>query len=189
MPDIHSWIQEQLKRGYKPKGIKITLIRKNYPKEIINEVDKIAVEFNRKRYSKMLVFIVVIAAIFVLWLVNPFSSIKQSNANMIDASGKHYSDLCYQFKDTNYKISCEEAVEMALRNTPGEIQKISREPIEVDVGASSPEKQTADFWLFDIKVGEPYFDQNFRREIRYLRVGIGLDLDENLVVYQEVINS
>ena len=40
MPNLQSWIEEQLKKGYSKKELKIVLSKKNYPQHVISEVDK-----------------------------------------------------------------------------------------------------------------------------------------------------
>ena len=90
---------------------------------------------------------------------------------------KPYAKLCKEFQKTNAKISCEKAIELALAQAPGKIQKISIGPVLTPMlsPSGSVERRTIDTWLIDIKVAHPYFDQTFKKEIHAMRFGIRSD--------------
>lgn len=86
-----------------------------------------------------------------------------------------YAKLCANFQKVNYEISCEKAVSLALEKAQGEIQKVSIGSVRTVIPGSSPLKRgNVDVWLIDVKLQQPRFDENFKREVKQLRIGVGL---------------
>lgn len=86
-----------------------------------------------------------------------------------------YAGLCAQFQKVKYEISCEKAVVLALGKTQGDIQKVSIGSVQAVIPGSNPPKRgNVEVWLIDIRIQKPYFDKNFKKEVKVLRVGIGL---------------
>jgi len=107
---------------------------------------------------------------FLYWL----NFVKPSTE--VTTQGSNDRDVCEEFRDVDHEISCEEVVAMALRNTPGTAQKVSIGPIwGPNPSAALPEELRENVWLVDIEVLTPYFDTAFQREIKFLRIGIGLN--------------
>ena len=93
-----------------------------------------------------------------------------------------YAAFCKEFQKVDYKISCEKAVELAVAQAAGKVQKVSIEPVRTSIPSSSGtvEIRTVDMWLIDIVLAKPYFDDKFNKEIRILQIGIRVD-EHNLI--------
>ncbi len=95
--------------------------------------------------------------------------------------------FCQNYAESESEISCEEAVSIAMSNTAGSVQKVSMGSVRtLDPLTSPPTRIVKEMWLVDIKLENPHFDQNFGREVLYLRLGIGLD--GNSAISKEVID-
>lgn len=189
MPNLQSWIEEQLKKGYSKKQLKIVLSKKNYPQHVISEVDKIGnANLPKKSPARLFIFIIVILVIVVVVIALPFLPKQKTTTGEItiqepvsldelSVTEVSPNDLCNEFKETEYIVSCEEATAKVLADTPGSIEKISigtiRFPREFDKG---PIFLVEEAWIFDIKLENPFFD-DLGKEIKFLRVSIGLNDD------------
>lgn len=86
-----------------------------------------------------------------------------------------YAKLCASFQNLKYEISCEKAVSLALSKAQGKAQKVSIGSVRTVIPGSNPLKRgDVELWLIDIKLHKPYFDTNFKKEVKVLRIGIGL---------------
>lgn len=94
-------------------------------------------------------------------------------------------EICKEFQKVNYIITCEKAVELALAQAQGKIQKVSIGPVKTRATSSSGaiEKRTVDMWLIDIVLTKPYFDDNFKKQINVLQIGI--PQDDTKLVYKK----
>ena len=181
MPNLSPWIEAQLKRGYSKEQIKKALIRKGYPPAAVAEVDEIGLSNlpskkipKKVSYKPIALIGVVIGIVFLVWLINvsPFFSRQQ--------------DLCDEFKEAEYLISCDDAVALALADKPGSIQDISigtrRTPTESEGKILMKDTK---LWLIDIRLDEPFYDEKLNKEIKLLKVGIGTD--EHFGIYREIV--
>lgn len=97
-----------------------------------------------------------------------------------------YAKLCESFQKVKYEISCEKAVSFALEITQGEVQKVSIGPVQsVDRESTPPKLVSVDNWLIDIKLQQPYFDKSLKKDVKILRIGIGLH--EHLGFYKQAL--
>lgn len=96
---------------------------------------------------------------------------------------KNFETLAY----AKYPISCIKAVELALEQAPGKVQKVSIGPIRapIPLPAGGVEKRTVNMWLIDIALDNPYVDLQFfgDKEINILQVGIRTE--ENNLIYKK----
>jgi len=97
-----------------------------------------------------------------------------------------YAKLCTNFQKVKYEISCEKAVSLALEKAQGEVQKVSIGPVQaVDRESTPPKLVSVDNWLIDIKLQQPYFDEALEKDVKILRIGIGLH--QHLGFYKQVL--
>lgn len=97
-----------------------------------------------------------------------------------------YAKLCASFQNAKYEISCEEAVSFALEKAQGEVQNITIGPVQtVDRESTPPKIVSVDNWLIDIKLQQPYFDKALEKDVKILRIGIGLH--KHLGFYKQVL--
>lgn len=95
------------------------------------------------------------------------------------------------FETIKYEISCEKAVSLALQKVAlqkaqGEVQKVSIGSVQARIPGSDPPKRgDIEMWLIDVKFQQPYFDEDFKREVKLMRIGIGLH--QHFGVYRKVL--
>jgi len=88
--------------------------------------------------------------------------------------------LCRPYMQTEAEVSCKDAIKIALAATPGTIQKIS-------IGSPLFPDPSLRFWLIDIQLANPSFDETFQREVAFLRVGVPL-ADVSIGLYKEPLD-
>lgn len=181
MPNLNDWIKAQLKRGHKAKQIKQLLASKGYPPSAVAEVNKIT---SPKKDKKKLSLTVVVLVIIVVSLVVYFNF--WSGEKVILEPQPSIESLCSEFKESGYQISCNEAVAFALADRQGTIQNISigtkRIPRESEGKILIKDTR---LWLIDIRLDEPFYDENLNKEIKLLRAGIGTD--EHFGIHRTII--
>ena len=197
MPNLQSWIEEQLKKGYSKKELKTVLSKKNYPKHVISEVDNVVIKkLSKKPSSKPPVFVVIVVFIVVIgisFLLNQEGStvepaITQEPTSLEEPSVTEVSpnDLCDEFKETEYTVSCEEAVSFALTDSPGTVENIfidfRKSPTELDGRVLMVDKE---MWLMDINLDSTFYDQDLDEVVNSLRIGV--NTDTILGIYRESI--
>lgn len=111
-----------------------------------------------------------IGAGFFYWL-----NVVRPNGGVATPNSQGGIDACVEFKTVDYKISCEEAVAIALRHSPGIVRKVSIGSVRSAGFFSDRSPQEALLWVIDIQVANPYFDTSFQKEIKFLRIGIDID--------------
>lgn len=80
---------------------------------------------------------------------------------------------CSGFKESISGISCEDAVALALKNSPGTIQRISAGNMKVpDASSDTYVLVEKKLWLIDIKIDNPYTDNFSGKEVSKVRVGV-----------------
>jgi len=119
----------------------------------------------------------------------PSSEIPGTTAKPTPAVGfgslRPYATLCKEFQKVDYKISCEKAVELALAQAQGKVQKVSIGPVRISAPSTSGaiKRQTIDMWLIDIVLAKPYFDDKFNKQVNILQIGIRTE--EHNVLYKK----
>jgi len=123
-------------------------------------------------FVSLVVLILILIPGGLFWYKNNIVTVATEEATQSVDGG----DICRQFKEFDYNISCEEAIAIALADTPGVVQKISiGQMLNISSSASLPEDLRENLWLVDIKAAYPYFDTVFQREIEFLRIGVELN--------------
>ena len=190
MPNLQSWIEEQLKKGYSKKQLKVVLSKKNYPKHVISEVDKIGnTNLPKKSPSGLFIFIIVIFVVVVVVIALPFLPRQETTTEEPASLGElsvTQVNLCDEFKETEYTISCEEAVSFALTDSPGTVENIfidfRKSPTELDGRVLMVDKE---MWLMDINLDSTFYDQHLDKVVNSLRIGV--NTDTILGIYRESI--
>jgi len=144
----------------------------------------------KKIFAVVIIIAVALISGIVYWYFvlskQPTSEITPGTTKPTPAVGfgslRPYATLCKEFQKVDYKISCEKAVELALVQAPGKVQKVSIGPVRTTVPSQSgpPERRTVDMWLIDIVLAKPYFDEKFNKQVNVLRIGIRVD-EHNLI--------
>ena len=120
MPNLRTWIEAQLKRGYSRKQIKAVLTKKGYPPKAVAEVDKIASSRSNavagmdKRLSntnRIQMIVLVIGVALAIGTAAYFTISKEPSKGPASAL---FNTFCDKFKGADYKISCEEAIKAVL---------------------------------------------------------------------------
>ena len=164
MPGSVDWLKDQLKKGEK-EDLKTFFAKKKFSKKApVKGVPKKKSSFMLPewsyRASMVIVVLVLLAAAF--WLANMFL----------------LKDSCSKFKSDGYKKSCREASAVVLADSPGKVKDVLIGKLSVPIfsgnGVVAVEKEA---WLFDVELAEPYFNENSKKEIGVLRIGVGLDED------------
>lgn len=176
---LKQFIARRLKENVPLAEIKQDLKEKGYDMEAINKAVREAIAGIDKKLPAITIVqlsVLVIGVVMAVGVAVYFTGNKTS---------AQYA-FCNDFEGLDYKITCGRAVEIALANTPGTVQKVSIDSVRtIDPSTEPPSRITADMWLVDVKLEKPYFDQNFNREIHVARIGVGLN--EHLGIYKEVL--
>ena len=141
----------------------------------------------------IVLLIVLIAALlgsFLFWYSTIFKESKPEVATPdITTPPDPIAELCKEFRNVAYKISCDEAVKIALDQAPGKVQNVSIGPVRTSVPSSSGllERRTVNLWLIDIALANPYFEEKLNKQVNRLQIGLSLDerFDEHYFVYRK----
>lgn len=131
----------------------------------------------------------VIFAIMVVGTAVAVGFVFWSNRNLpaeTIAQKQKAENPCMGLSADKGEISCEEAIKIALGVEPGTVQNVSIGVVRgIDLDTNPPSVKYEKKWLVDIKLVNPRFDIDFKKDIKFLRVGIGLHDTE--VIYKELI--
>ena len=134
--------------------------------------------------SIIILFIALISSVLYWYFVlskQPTSETPGTTAKPTPGVGfgslRPYAYLCVNFQKVDYKISCEKAVELALAEAPGKVQKVSIGSVRIFTPSQSGprERHIVEMWLIDIVLAKPYFDEKFNKQINVLQIGIRVD--------------
>lgn len=85
--------------------------------------------------------------------------------------------LCDEFKDAAYEVSCSEALELALKDSPGTVEKVLvGEQQVMDVSTGKLVRITKTVWEVDIKLKDPFVAKS-GEEVKRLAILIGANED------------
>ncbi|MBI2076132.1 MAG: hypothetical protein HYT72_02700 [Candidatus Aenigmarchaeota archaeon] len=134
--------------------------------------------FHRRHYGVMLsvIFLVLLVGLAMLY---QYQRPKQLNeqattapASALTTATIAYSEMCGRFPDEERKIPCIKAVQVALDDTHGAIQNVSIGSMRIPaVSNNSPALKEITLWLIDIKLENPYTNQQ-GEEVKFLRLGV-----------------
>src|SRR3989344_4173162 len=145
--------------------------------------------FYDESMSKRLVIGVSILTIFIV-LVAIFLAASRPLSQTPTPQPQHpqqqeIDQACRDFEAMEHPVSCQEAVTFALEQAQGTVQNVSIGNVTTSTPASSGdiEIQAVEMWLVDIRLANPYFDEEFNKEISVIQ--IGTPLEHQNVQYQK----
>tara|TARA_Y100000310_G_scaffold74709_1_gene70969 strand:- start:1521 stop:2060 length:540 start_codon:yes stop_codon:yes gene_type:complete len=168
MPNLNKWTEGQLKRGC-TKNVRDSLIRPACHKTTTAGSDKIKISSSKKASSKLPLFVGVTIVIILISFFLFTSKPAEPEVNPIQ-------QLCSEFKEAEYTISCERAVALALEDSPGVVEKVSVGPMQIsDTSTGTRTFVEETMWMIDITLENPSFFEQVGKEMKSVRIGIGLD--------------
>jgi len=151
MPNLSSWIEAQLKRGYSKTQVKSHLARKGYPHKVVAEVDKVKYSLSPtktlpskkipKKFSSKNFLLLGLVIVSLIWLISTFSGQQKTSENDIplepipiavseeipepDTFNGILQEVCFQDIKLENIVSCEEAVMFVVENSNVTLKTIS----------------------------------------------------------------
>ena len=176
MPNLKPWIEAQLKRGYSKSQIKKVLVKKGYPLNAVAEVDEVrdselsGGKIFKKNYNFIIILVVVAVIIGAVYFIGgdkgvenpttteetphtigeipPTEEDQTSDIRFI----RFIEDICNEFPSLEKEISCEDAVNTALEQYPGEVYSVDK---TLMIPAPVDQNPTEKFWAIGINLDTP----------------------------------
>ena len=188
---LKQFITRKLEENVPLDDIKKELIGKGYSADQINKAVREAIGNAHKKLSLSTKIQIGAIAIGILIVASIVFYMQYSNGKEItnlqpENASKIVAELCKRYPKDSGKIICENAVSIALSVESGNVQNVSIGTIPwIDFSTSPPSTKNEMNWLVDILLEKSRFDTNFKKEIKILRVGVGLNGDTG--IYREPI--
>lgn len=182
MPNpLKQFINRRLKENVPLSNIKKDLQEKGYSIETINKtVREVISDVGSKlpSASAIQIGILVVGVVIAIGTAVYFTGVsrEQSSSNV----------FCDAFKKTNYQISCNNAVTIALASVQGTVQNVEIGSVQMFDTSEPPRKIATEMWLVDVRVNNPSFNAEFQKTVQVLRIGVGLN--GNAGIYKEVVS-
>lgn len=185
---LKQFITRKLKENVPLDDIKRELTGKGYSADQINKAVREAIVNAHKELSLstkiqigVLVAGVVLAISVAIYLtINQRGEIKEA------VQTNEYQIFCKDYLTVESKITCEDAIKIALAAEPGTVKNVSLGLVpNIDFSTDPPISKDEVNWLIDIELSNSRFDPSFKKELKSLRVGVGLNEDTG--IYREPI--